>query len=72
MDLLYVLQLNALTQREFCSFLCLNVDWIYRNIRIVKCLKNRVQELCESRGGHPGLSVPRSPYGLCGRKATVD
>ena len=32
----------------------------------------RVQELCESRGGCPGLSVPSSPYGLCGRKATFD
>ena len=31
----------------------------------------RVQELCESRlGGRPGLPVPNSPYGLCGRKAT--
>ena len=29
----------------------------------------RAQELCESRGGHPGLSVPNSPYGPCGRKA---
>ena len=30
------------------------------------------QELCESRGGHPGLPVPNSPYGLCGRKATFE
>ena len=29
------------------------------------------QELCESRGGRPGLPVPKSPYGLCGRKATI-
>ena len=29
------------------------------------------EELCESRGGRPGLPVPNSPYGLCGRKATV-
>ena len=29
-------------------------------------LKNRAQELCESRGGRP-----RSPYGLCGFKATL-
>ena len=27
----------------------------------------RAQELCESRGGRPGLPVPNSPYGLCGR-----
>ena len=32
----------------------------------------RVQELCESRGGRPGLSVPNSPYGLCGHKATLN
>ena len=31
----------------------------------------RAQEQCESRGGRPGLSVPNSPYSLCGRKATV-
>ena len=61
MELLYVLQLNALTERAFCSSLCLNVDWIYRHIRIVKCLKNRAQELCESRGGRPWLPVPNSP-----------
>ena len=29
------------------------------------------QELNESRGGRPGLPVPNSPYGLCGRKATL-
>ena len=28
--------------------------------------------LCESRGGRPGLPVPNSPYGLCGRKATLN
>ena len=31
----------------------------------------RAQELCESRGGRPWLPVPNSPYGLCGRKATL-
>ena len=31
----------------------------------------RAQELCESRGGRPGLPVPNSPYCLCGRKATL-
>ena len=33
---------------------------------------NRVQELCESRGGRPGLPVPNSPYGLYGCKATLN
>ena len=32
----------------------------------------RAQELCESRGGRPGLPVPKSLYGLCGRKATFE
>ena len=35
-----------------------------------QCL--RAQELCESRGGCPGLPVPNSPYGLRGRKATLE
>ena len=33
--------------------------------------ETRAQELCESRGGRPGLPVPNSPYGLCGRTATL-
>ena len=33
---------------------------------------NRARELCESRGGRPGLPVPNSPYGLCGCKATLN
>ena len=32
----------------------------------------RAQELCESRGGRPGLPVPNSPCDLCGRKSTLD
>ena len=32
----------------------------------------RAQELCENRGARPGLPVPNSPYGLCGRKATLN
>ena len=32
----------------------------------------RAQELCESPRGRPGLPVPNSPYGLCGRKATLN
>ena len=31
----------------------------------------RAQELCESRGGQPGLPVANSLYRLCGRKATL-
>ena len=32
-------------------------------------LRIRAQELCESRGGRPGLPVPNKPDGFCGRKA---
>ena len=31
----------------------------------------RAQELCESRGGPPGLPVLYNTYGLCGRKASL-
>ena len=30
------------------------------------------QDLCESPGGRPGLPFPDSPYGLCGREATLE
>ena len=46
----------------------------YRNKSAQKadpgCL--RVQDLCESRCGRPGLPVTDHPYGLCGRKATLN
>ena len=32
----------------------------------------RAEELCEGRGGRPGLPVPRSPYGVCGREAALE
>ena len=35
-------------------------------------LENRAQELCESRGGRPGLPVPNSLYGLFGSKAALN
>ena len=35
-------------------------------------LRRQTQELCESRGSRPGLPVANSPYGLCGRKATLN
>ena len=34
--------------------------------------KFRAQELFQSRGDRPGLSVPNSPYGLCGRKSALN
>ena len=36
------------------------------------CGSDRTQELCDSRGGCPGLPVPDKPYGFCGRKATLN
>ena len=32
----------------------------------------KAQELCESRGGRPLFPVPNKPYGLYGRKATLN
>ena len=28
--------------------------------------------MSESRGGRPGLFIPEGPYGLCGRRATLN
>ena len=42
------------------------------SVDVKSTLKNRAQELCESRGGRPELPVPNSPYGRCGRKATMN
>ena len=33
---------------------------------------NKIQELCESQSGCPGLPVPNNPYGLCGIKAIFE
>ena len=39
---------------------------------LTRKLRVRAQELRERRGGCPGLPVPKSPYGLCGRNATLN
>ena len=44
---------------------------VYVDINITE-RERRAQELCESRGGRSGLPDPNSPYGLCGRKATLN
>ena len=41
--------------------------WIPSSIRWLGA-----RELCESRDGRPGLHVPDTPYGLCGRKAILN
>ena len=43
-----------------------------REAALNESYSHRAQKLCESRGGRPGLPVPNSPYGLCGRKATLN
>ena len=43
-----------------------------RDQKVAGSSPGRAQELCQSRGGRPGLPVPNSPYGLCGRKATLN
>ena len=45
------------------------------SVVVKQYLKNvcfRAQELCESRGVCHGVPVPNSPYGLCGRKVTLN
>ena len=40
---------------------------------VVDWARHRAQELCESRGGHPGLPVQTvCTDGLCGHKATLE
>ena len=49
--------------------------WLFFKAEIYKplllLLYFNALDLRESRGGHPGLPVPNSPYDLCGRKATL-
>ena len=35
-------------------------------------LRLTAQQLCEGRGGRPGLTVPNKPHGFCGRKAPLN
>ena len=44
----------------------LTVKWSDTDLQSMICA-DRVQELCGSRGGRPGLPVPNSPCGFCGR-----
>ena len=51
--------------------------WEHSDISYIKHTQSapdrspKVEELCESRGGRPGLSFPNESYGFCGRKATL-
>ena len=57
-------RMAALVPSVQCLLIFLNVETYLQPFR--------AQELCESRGGRPGLPVPNSPYGLCGCKATLN
>ena len=43
------------------------VDVKHHIYLLTENIRVRGQELCESRGGRPGLPVPNKPYGFCGR-----
>ena len=55
-------------------FIVVTVDSIMGAINALRAYGScfRAQELCESRGGRPGLPVPNSPSGLCGREVTLN
>ena len=55
-------------------FIVVTVDPIMGAITALRAYGScfRAQEVCESGGGRPGLPVPNSPYGLCGRKTTLN
>ena len=55
---------------RICSTMKENLDLKPSWVCII--CKNQSSELCESRGGRPGLPVPISAYGLCGCKATLN
>ena len=42
------------------------------SVSVKQHLKNRALELCECRGGRPGLPVHNSAHGFGGRKATLN
>ena len=58
-------------RQEGCHFLTPSQPWwLYQGKR--RKQTDRAQELCERRGGRPGLPATNSPYGLCGRKVTLN
>ena len=58
-------------KKKRCGNACLASQDIKQKERIEKGYSS-AQELCESRGGRPGLPVLNSPYGLCGRKVRLE
>ena len=46
------------------------MEMLYNIVDVNACIRG--QELCECRGGRPGLPAPPSPHGLCGRKSKLN
>ena len=68
---------HTLTQQQRPESAAVTLTWHSSKYKVYqlheKCILHEVpQKLCESGGGPPGLPVPNSPYGLCGRKATLN
>ena len=75
---LFSLQKNTFSYSDIWSLLALyrgkpiNFRQICVNcIMEMLTIESRAQELCERGGEWPRLTVPNSPYGLCGSKATL-
>ena len=47
------------------------IEDLVHSSSVTACGSTAAWKLCESRGGRPGLPVPNSTFGLCGRKATL-
>ena len=60
------------TSSFFPSLINLTVSVDVKHCETKKDANDRAQELCESRGGRPGLPVLHNTYGLRGRKGTLN
>ena len=57
------------TDRKSGSYLCLDKILTHKRLK-ENTYDTRAQELCENRGGRPGLPSIKA-YGFCGRKVTL-
>ena len=66
-----LLESKSECRRELFRGEARNLQWIHAHITAPIMYDEEIgaQELCESGGGHAG---PSSPYGVCGRKATLN
>ena len=64
---------QTLTEHKLAALFIISCKWLLWMLSTMKASSQfRVQELCGSRDGCPGLPVPDISYGLCGRKATFE